>query len=354
MSNPFSLSFGKIPLENIERPAQTQEIVDAFTSEPINQQIAMITGVRGSGKTVLMTDIIRKLKDEDNWITVELNPETDMLQSLASSLSSVREYSEIFRKAKINLSFWGFGIEINGEPPITNIETAIVRMLESLKKHKKRVLVAVDEVTNNENIRVFAAAFQILIRQELPIFLIMTGLYENIYELQNEKSLTFLYRAPKISMQPLNTTAMASRYAEVFSIEEETAYEMAVMTKGYPFAFQVLGYLTWRADGNYRSVINEYRQYLEEYVYEKIWMEMSSLDQRLAYGIACSEQGTSVEIREKANINSSTYSVYRDRLVRKGIIQGVKHGVVEFALPMFKEMVLSKEKEKNIQESLNI
>ena len=62
MSNPFSLSFGKIPPENIERPAQTQEIVDAFTSEPINQQIAMITGVRGSGKTVLMTDIIRKLK----------------------------------------------------------------------------------------------------------------------------------------------------------------------------------------------------------------------------------------------------------------------------------------------------
>ena len=149
----------------------------------------------------------------------------------------MREYSEIFRKARINLSFWGFGIEINGEPPITNIETAIVRMLESLKKHNKRILIAVDEVTNNENIRVFAATFQFLIRQELPIFLIMTGLYEYIYELQNEKSLTFLYRAPKTIMQPLNTTAMASRYAEVFSIEKESAYEMAVMTKGYPFAF---------------------------------------------------------------------------------------------------------------------
>lgn len=154
-------------------------------------------------------------------------------------------------------------------------------------------------------------------------------------------------------MQPLNTSAMASRYAQVFSIEEESAYEMAVMTKGYPFAFQVLGYLTWRADGKYRSVINEYRQYLEEYVYEKIWMEMSSLDQKLAYGIACSEQGASAEIRDKANMNSSTYSVYRDRLVRKGIIQSVKHGVVEFALPMFKEMVLSKEKEQIIQERLN-
>ena len=184
------------------------------------------------------------------------------------------------------------------------------------------------------------------------IFLIMTGLYENIYELQNEKSLTFLYRAPKIIMRPLNTTAMASRYAEVFSLEEDSAYEMAVMTKGYPFAFQVLGYLTWRADGNYKSVVNEFRQYLEEYVYEKIWMEMSSLDQRLAYGIACSSQGASSEIREIAKINPSTYSVYRDRLIRKGIIQSVKHGFVEFTLPMFKELVISKEKEKTILEKI--
>ena len=108
--------------------------------------------------------------------------------------------------------------------------------------------------------------------------------------------------------------------------------------------------MTWRADGNYKSVINEFRQYLEEFVYEKIWMEMSSLDQRLAYGIACSAQGAASEIREIAKITPSTYSVYRDRLVRKGIIQSVKHGVVAFTLPMFREMVISKEKERAILE----
>ena len=68
-------------------------------------------------------------------------------------------------------------------------------MLESLKKKGKRVLVSIDEVTNTQQIREFASAFQILIRQDLPIFLLMTGLYQNIYEIQNEK--TFCIGHPK-------------------------------------------------------------------------------------------------------------------------------------------------------------
>lgn len=342
MNNPFSLSFGKIPLQNIERPALVQEVVDAFTAEPVNQQIAMITGVRGSGKTVLMTDITRRLKEDGRWVVVELNPETDMLLGLASALTSVREYAELFRKAKINLSFWGFGVEISGEPPITNLETAITRMLESLKKHHKRVLVAVDEVTSNENVRIFSAAFQIFVRQELPLFLIMTGLFENLYELQNEKSLTFLYRAPKITMSPLNMGAMTRRYMEVFSIEEQEAGKMARMTKGYPFAFQVLGYLTWRADGDYESVLGDYQQYLEEFVYDKIWMELSSNDRKLLLALAKSKTGKASEIREASGMNSGTYSVYRNRLLRKGIVESSEHGKMQFTLPLFERMVLSK------------
>ena len=45
---------------------------------------------------------------------------------------------------------------------------------------------------------------------------------------------------------------------------------MAGLTKGYPFAFQVLGYLTWNHNGDYLSVVDEYEQYLSEFVYDKI------------------------------------------------------------------------------------
>lgn len=61
-----------------------------------------------------------------------------------------------------------------------------------MKKSGKRLLVTIDEVTNNDFMKVFAGSFQIFVRQDLPVFLLATGLYENIDELQNEKTLPFI------------------------------------------------------------------------------------------------------------------------------------------------------------------
>lgn len=343
MPNPFTLSFGKSPLENISRTVQINTILDAFRSDPINQQIFMITGVRGSGKTVLLTEVENRLEKDDNWIVVELNPAADLLSGLAAKLSSHRQCAEIFRRAKINLSFFGFGLSVSGEPPITDLETAIARMLESLKKQDKRVLVAIDEVTSNEYVRVFSAAFQILIRQELPLFLLMTGLYENIEDLQNEKNLTFLYRTPKIKLGPLNMTAIMSRYRSLFHLSDPDAIAMARLTSGYPFAFQALGFLTWEHDGKYQEVIGDYRRYLEEYVYDKLWSELSPKDRQIVYGIAHSESGEIKEIREYLNLSSDQFSPYRARLIRKGIVDGEERGRLRFTLPLFDQYALTRQ-----------
>ena len=47
MSNPFTLSFGKKPLQYISRISQTNEIVTTFLDKEFSNQIYMITGVRG-------------------------------------------------------------------------------------------------------------------------------------------------------------------------------------------------------------------------------------------------------------------------------------------------------------------
>ena len=195
MQNPFTLTFGKSPLELVERPLQTMEIVDTFTAETVNQQMFIITGVRGSGKTVMMTEIARRLREREDWVVIELNPATDLLQGMLAKLNSNKVCAAIIKSAKIDLSFFGFGVAIDGVPPLTDTETAIITILEKLKKQDKRLLITIDEVTNNDYMKVFAGSFQIFVRQDLPVFLLATGLYENIDELQNEKNLTFLFRA---------------------------------------------------------------------------------------------------------------------------------------------------------------
>ncbi len=340
MQNPFTLTFGKSPLEPVERPVQTNEIIDTFTEEPVSQQMFLITGVRGSGKTVMMTEISRKLRTREEWVVIELNPSVDLLQGMLSKLNSNPVCAGIIKSAKIDLSFWGFGVSIEGAAPITDAETAIIAILEKMKKNGKKLLVTIDEVTNNEFMHVFAGSFQIFVRQDLPIFLLATGLYENIDELQNEKNLTFLYRAPKIQMKPLNQQAIIKKYMNIFQIEREQAAQMAELTKGYPFAFQVLGYLTWNNHGNYREVLEEYEQYLSEFVYDKIWSELSQKDRVVARGIAETDSGKIKDIREHLGMETNQFNPYRKRLIKKGILSGEMRGYVYFTLPLFEDYVL--------------
>lgn len=341
MSNPYTLTFGKEPTQLIARAAQSQQVIDSFLGQPSTQQIYMVTGIRGSGKTVFMTEIAHKLAAQKDWISIELNPERDLLTSLAAKLSSENELARIFQSAEINLSVFGFGLEVKGVAPITEIETALEKMLLSLKKKGKRVLISIDEVTNTDQMRAFAAAFQIFLRQDLPVYLLMTGLFENISALQNEKSLTFLYRAPKIHLGPLNIGTIAEDYQSILKLDESTGLALAKQTKGYSFAFQVLGYFSWEHPDDYQKSQQLARQYLDEYAYDKIWSELSRKDREVLYGIAQVKSGSISAIRELLGLSTNEFNPYRARLIRKGIISGEERGYVQLLLPFFDRYVLA-------------
>lgn len=344
MNNPFTLSFGKKPLQYVSRISQTNEITENFSAEIPSNQIYLITGVRGSGKTVMMANIANEMRKRKEWIVVELNATRDLLQSLAGKLYSLPEINAHFVQAKFDFSLLGLGVSLENAAPVTDIESAIELMLTEIRNRNKRLLITVDEVTNCEYVRVFSGSFQIFLRQEYPIFLLMTGLYDNIYNLQNEESLTFLYRAPKMILEPLNYTAVRKQYMDIFGLDMEAAGEMTGLTKGYPFAFQVLGYLYWenRDEKVLEEILPEYDQYLEEYVYDKIWSELSELDRKILVEMSVSGETRVKEIRERMDMKSELFSVYRERLKRKGVLDTSKYGEVSFILPRFAEFVLAR------------
>ena len=301
----------------------------------------ILTGVRGSGKTVMLTEISRKLEEREDWVVIELNPSTDLLKSMLSKLNSHPACANLIKAAKIDLSLFGFGVSLEGTFPVSDAETAVIMILEKFRDKGKKLLVTIDEVTNNEFMRVFAGSFQIFVRHDLPIFLLGTGLYENIDDLQNEKNLTFLYRAPKISLKPLNEQAMARKYQAILNVDSQTAFQMAELTQGYPFAFQALGYLTWNEKGDFRSVLEEYEQYLSEFVYDKLWSELSKKDRIVIRGIADTGNGRIKDIRALLRMETNEFNPYRKRLIKKGLISGETRGYVTFTLPLFREYAMT-------------
>jgi len=60
---------------------------------------------------------------------------------------------------------------------------------------------------------------------------------------------------------------MADTYENALGVEHRSAVEMAKLTKGYSFAFQLLGYFTYKEKNHdHRKVISKYRLYLDEFV----------------------------------------------------------------------------------------
>lgn len=340
--NPFTLNFGIQPTHYIPRHLQTQQIIQDFENEPAPTHLYMITGLRGSGKTVLLSEISDYFRGK-KWLVLDLSIEEDLMQSFAARLYNEKSVRPLFLKAKLNFSFLGFGVSVEGVPPVTDLSDAIEEMLDILRKQNLHVLITIDEAVNNPSMRRFASEFQILLRRQYPLFLLMTGLYENIYELQNVKTLTFLYRSPRIALTPLNPGSVAESYRQIFKTTAQKASDMAGLTKGYPYAYQLLGYLCWNAGTDIVNdqILQDYDSYLSDYVYSKAWSEQSRQKKKFLTAMAESEDDSVAEIRKTAGMDSSTFSVYRSRLLKQGLIQTPGYGQLSFSLPRFREFILA-------------
>ena len=339
--NPFTLNFGKVPRQYIDREILVDEICEELTSEEIQNQCFMLSGTRGSGKTVTMTAIERRFSDDEDWIIVRLNPNRDMISSLVAKLYDSRDYLTKFIDAGVNLSAFGIGLNIDKVSPVADIESALEIIMKEILKRGKRLLVTIDEVANTQFMREFASSLQILIREDLPIFLIMAGLYENIREIKDDKTLTFLYRATQYEMEPLNLTMIADTYAKAFSVSREDAYDMAVLTKGYPFAFQALGKYLWEEEDHKvtESVLQKFDMALSHYVYKKIWQELSATDRWYMSYIVQRESITTAELLDLTGKKKNEFSQYRSRLKEKGLIDVSTRGVIRYTLPRFEVFI---------------
>ena len=139
---------------------------------------------------------------------------------------------------------------------------------------------------------------------------------------------------PRIELSPLNINAIKQRYKIIFGLDDEEALEMALFTKGYPYAFQVLGYLKWSLSLPLKELENDFDTIMEDNVYEKIWSSLSNGDKQVMAAIA--RNGGRMRTKEiilSTNNSSSTYSAYRDRLSKSGLIDVSEYGFARFTLP---------------------
>lgn len=341
MDNPFTISFGYENKNFIKREEEFNKIINEFSSTNITSSSYLILGLRGSGKTVFMSYIASYFNNEKDWIVINLGGKKNILENLTAELYEKSKSKIHFLDGEFSFSYQGFSISIKGKKPISNILVLLKEILSILKIKDKKVLITIDEVDNSEEMKDFISNYQMLIREQFSVYLLMTGLYENISKLQDDKSLTFLYRTPRITLSSLSIIQIKQKYETFLSLNEAEAIKLARFSKGYAYAYQVLGHTMFNLNKKEvdKEVLNEFDNILFEFVYEKIYSELSNKEQQILKSFNSNEAIKLKTLIDNSSLDEKTIGVYRIRLIKKGIINSPSYGMVEFTLPRFKEFL---------------
>lgn len=360
-TNPFNPSFGRVPPIFLSRDEQLSAVANGIKAPNSPFQTTLVYGQRGVGKTAFLADVCRSFSDDSSWIVVNLPPSGNLLQGLAQQIVSkspadLRKVLESLDGISVSVFGLQFGYD-RRDLLGTDYQTVLERLLQRLKDKGISVLVAIDEVTASEDIRLFASVYQILMRENLPIALIMTGLPKNVSELQNDKVLTFLLRSARVMLPPLDLVSVKISYKRTFEhggriVDEDTLDCMARATQGYAYAFQLLGHLLWETGAEtitqdtFDEILDDYREQLYRNAYAKIYEVLSPMDQQFLLAMAHEAQPAIAmsAVAERTGKPSNYLSNYRRRLIDDEVIQPAGYGSVRFTLPFFADYVLDRER----------
>ena len=335
--NPFTLMYGIPSLSVISRDEEINKIIKSFTYNE-NDFMYLITGIRGTGKTVLLRKVYEMISNNNDWITIDINPQGKIISSIANRLFD--KTSKLFKGWKISINLPYLTLTKENEQ-ITDPELIAEKIIEQLSKNNQKILLTIDEVNKTKDFMEFVNFYQSMLGKGFKIYLLMTGLKENVEAIINDRAATFLSRAPKIELEPLSLPNIALEYKEIFEIDNDLSIEMAKLTNGYAFAYQVLGYIFYEKKYNTinESLIKEYDSYLWKNGYNKFWNELTKKEKDFVISMSLTKYNSKEEILNQNLISESNYSQYRKRLLEKGIITVSGFNNLSFVLPRFKEFI---------------
>ena len=90
------------------------------------------------------------------------------------------------------------------------------------------------------------------------------------------------------------------------------------------------------------KIYNELDQYLSIYVYDKIWSKLPE-NEKLYLKLLKDDKTSTSELINKVPYDEKSCSVYRDRLIKRGLIVGLEQGKIMLTLPRFEIFISNQE-----------
>ena len=129
-------------------------------------------------------------------------------------------------------------------------------------------------------------------------------------------------------------------YEKLLGIDSEEAKKIESLTKGYAYAYQVLGslYFSKKKGETLDDILPEYERILFRDCYDLIWKSLTPGEKDVVRSIYKTKNGKSSEIKALLS-HPDTYPVYRNRLMNKHLVDGTTRGYLKIMLPSFDKFI---------------
>ena len=355
-TNPFNPQFGKRPQQFIGRELIINDFLKGLADHNDLNRTTIITGIRGSGKTAILSDIHTSL-DEKKYAIIDITAHDGMLLEILDGFIRYNKGKSWLGKGynsiqSFSVGALGFsvGLEKKSENETHSFRFLLTGLLDDLMSKNITTVFLIDEVHNGTpEMREFAVTYQHLVREEYDIALMMAGLPSSVNDVLNDKILTFLRRAHRVELENIEIKAVEIAYEKAFSkagrgFLGNALQEAAEATDGYPYLIQLLGYYLFN-DGSRDIDSKLVLQSLElaklelfRNVHDMLLQGLSIKDQDFLFAMAEDDAASDfASIKERLGVSPGYASKYRLRLIAAGMVRPVEHGKLAFVPPYLRE-----------------
>lgn len=374
MPNPFKPTAGKMPPILIGR----QSIIDDFKEGLENGagapgRLMLITGQRGYGKTVMLTELGRVAKDA-GWEVISETASEGMCDRLASALvrpgmklRGANVQPSIGVSGILNASLGGASFSVD-QVALTLREVVNQRLAKMPRG--KGIVFTIDEAQAASMVDMVALAttIQHVIRDEdmrdvsdsdkHGVAFVFAALPSLMDELLHERVLTFLRRSVQHDLGLVAYPDVRSAYIEVvreggLAIDSEVAELAAEASDGYPYMIQLVGYYMWRAaevrgskEIEEADVIQGKKDALvlfDDAVCAPLFDGLTAAQKLFVKAVAkeAPQPAKVSEIANRAHRSASWVSKYRASLIKERVVESAGYGLVRLSASHLAEYVQS-------------
>ncbi|MDE0117178.1 MAG: ATP-binding protein [bacterium] len=360
--NPFSPDFGQVPDALVGRDDLLADLYEGLDAGPGDSRYtSILLGVRGSGKTVVLTEAERHAAS-CGWIVLSVDAGTNgLLDRISQAIRQTpRKYESLDlgglggRRTTTGDKSLKVGPyqekrseqEVSDPDADMGLREELALLAEKAQQAGTSVLLTVDELhcaDRDEARRLSNYIQHITKRSQRPLAFIGAGLLEMRYTLMEDKRITFFRRCNRHEMPPLD---FADAYKGLrFPILDaggsvtEPALEQAAAAVGdLPYTLQVVGHTAWAlADAPGREIdghavsraVAIAERTVDENISEPAFHELAETEQEyLAALAALGGSGTMAEIAGRAGTTPKAAAKTHRRLDLSGYTRRDDGGTV--------------------------